>query len=398
MKKASVSLFLRKDAIKKDGKAPIYFLVCGEKSKTKKIHSNKFIPPKYWDDKAKKVKKVRGEGSVAETHYRNIDSFLQSNLLRLQGIIMEFEQTGKDFTFEQIKERFEGKEESVDLIQFIEKELRTNRKQKGEGTITGYKSLLRNLQTFKSNIPIKQVDYNFLLEYQNFLHSIPTINNVGTIRRNLSFLKTYINEAENQDLIEIQNNPFRKFKMPRVPPTIKDFLTVDEVKKLFNLLKEETLNPHLQNALHLFLIACFTGLRYSDWKKVKEGLRLEDNQIRIHQEKTDIPIIIPLNKPLKFLLTWNYDKVHNISDQKARDYIKLIVKQIGIDKKVGTHTGRHTFVIMAINVFKIPIYEVSTMVGHQSVKTTQNYYAQLLLTEKEIAMKKYDTVFSEFDF
>lgn len=61
-----------------------------------------------------------------------------------------------------------------------------------------------------------------------------------------------------------------------------------------------------------------------------------------------------------------------ISNQKMNDYIKEIVKELGITKTVSCHVARHSFATNALEM-GVPIETVSKALGHSSIKTTQIY-------------------------
>jgi site-specific recombinase XerD len=61
-----------------------------------------------------------------------------------------------------------------------------------------------------------------------------------------------------------------------------------------------------------------------------------------------------------------------ISNQKMNEYVKEMVKILGITKSVSCHVARHSFATNALEL-GVPIETVSKALGHSSIKTTQIY-------------------------
>ena len=54
-------------------------------------------------------------------------------------------------------------------------------------------------------------------------------------------------------------------------------------------------------------------------------------------------------------------------------YLKEIADLCGIQKRLTMHLARHTFATTITLANGVPIESVSSMLGHQSIKTTQIY-------------------------
>lgn len=120
------------------------------------------------------------------------------------------------------------------------------------------------------------------------------------------------------------------------------YLTKNELKSIYDL----PLSGMKEKARDLFLIACYTPLRYSDFSKIKRGcigVTVKGTKvIPLTQQKTLGQVVIPIvNEELEMLLMkYDYD-VPSLSEQKINDCIKLICKQLSktvpsLCKKVRT--------------------------------------------------------------
>jgi site-specific recombinase XerD len=61
------------------------------------------------------------------------------------------------------------------------------------------------------------------------------------------------------------------------------------------------------------------------------------------------------------------------SNQKMNEYLKEIADRCEINKKMTFHTARHTFATTVTLTNGVPIETVSKMLGHKTLRTTQQY-------------------------
>jgi integrase/recombinase XerD len=61
-----------------------------------------------------------------------------------------------------------------------------------------------------------------------------------------------------------------------------------------------------------------------------------------------------------------------VSPQAARGYLRAMVRQAGIEKKISPHKLRHTYATNLLNA-GAELVDIKTLLGHESVATTQIY-------------------------
>lgn len=66
------------------------------------------------------------------------------------------------------------------------------------------------------------------------------------------------------------------------------------------------------------------------------------------------------------------------SNQKINSYLKEIAGIVGISKNVTHHMARKTFASTVLLYNDVPIEIVSELLGHSSIKTTQEYYGRIV--------------------
>lgn len=201
----------------------------------------------------------------------------------------------------------------------------------------------------------------------------------NSARKYLIRVGTILYKAEKDGII--QHNPYRlidSMEMPRPSPTIRQYLTIEELQKLIDA-------PCRESTKYAFLFSCFTGLRLSDIEELTWDM-VTNNSITKKQVKTGKIIVIPLSDNAKrFLPERGNERVFNLSTKSTigKDIDKWI-KKAGIDKHITFHCARHTFATLTLT-YGADLYTVSKLLGHTNIATTQ-IYAKIVDKKKEEAV------------
>jgi integrase len=240
----------------------------------------------------------------------------------------------------------------------------------------------------------QEVDVKFLDEFQQYLKSLQNTQN--TIHSNLRVIRAIVYRAISIGLVKNENNPFLNYKLkPGVVNKVR--LTEEEISRIEALkLEENSLIWHVKNAF-LFSYYC-AGIRISDillirWKNIV-GERLV---FIMHKTKQGQSIKI-LDKPNRILNNYKEDShsekfifpfFDNSIDYTDADilrreigrktalvnkYLKKIGELAKIEKKITTHTARHSFADIARQKTN-NLYNLSKTLGHSSLKITEAYLA-----------------------
>jgi site-specific recombinase XerD len=106
------------------------------------------------------------------------------------------------------------------------------------------------------------------------------------------------------------------------------------------------------------------------------------NWIIIDRTKTEKTLEIPLLKKAENLISkYTFDKVLElpvVSNQRFNSYLKEIAEIVGIEKNLTHHVARKTFATTVLLENNIPIEIVSHVLGHTSIKVTQDHYGKIL--------------------
>lgn len=193
----------------------------------------------------------------------------------------------------------------------------------------------------------------------------------------------------------IQRNPAAGIERFKEPESDREFLTIEEIKKL------RKTPPPDEDLAQAFFFSCLTGLRWSDIVKLKWSEVQELNnatRIVFKQQKTGGLEYLDLNPQAAAMLGERGNPDDNVFPrlgpiQAARISIAAWVRSAGINKHITFHCARHTFAVMMLDL-GVDIYTVSKLLGHKSIETTQ-VYAKILDKNKKAAVDRIPNIFDE---
>lgn len=191
----------------------------------------------------------------------------------------------------------------------------------------------------------------------------------------------------------ISRNPSLNVERFREPESKREFLTLDELKRLAKVpAPDETVG-------RAFLFSCLTGLRWSDIAKLRwdEVTEMGGNpRIVFTQKKTGGLEYLDLNRQAAGLMGERGKSDGPVfpglmAEQQARINVAAWVRSAGIDKHITFHCARHTFAVMMLDL-GVDLYTVSKLLGHRSIETTQ-IYAKILDKNKQAAVNRIPDIF-----
>lgn len=249
-----------------------------------------------------------------------------------------------------------------------------------ETTLAKYLATRRRVSDFiqhqynKADLPIKDVDFQFVTDYEVYLRSVCNCGHNSCVKH-LRYLKQVISIALKNRYIS--DDPFDDYKLG-YKPVNKEFLIESEIKKL---MKKKFSAKRLEEVRDVFLFQIFTGLAYIDAANLTKDNIFEDGfgqkWIRLTRQKTSVQANIPLlDVPLSILK--KYSRLENgkllpiHTNQKMNEYLKEIAALCGINKRLTTHCGRHSYATLMLTK-GVSIESVSKMLGHTNITTTQIY-------------------------
>lgn len=228
---------------------------------------------------------------------------------------------------------------------------------------------------------VKQQDLEQYLQLQGHIST-------RSLARIISSLKAFYSYLLLEDILE--HNPAELLDAPKLERKLPVFLSREEIDKIIAAIDLSKNEGHRNKAMLETLYGCglrvseLTGLRLSD-------LFFEQGVIRV-MGKGSKERLVPINDLAQKEINIYKKEIRNhLSIQKGEEDIVFlnrrgkrltramifeIVKQLslkaGIDKKVSPHTFRHSFATHLVEG-GADLRAVQTMLGHESITTTEIY-------------------------
>lgn len=373
------ALYNRKKSLNKNGKAPIE-VECLLKRQRKFISTGILITPAEWTS-TKNHSYVNSKNPLANALNTRIKSIMHA----LANFELDARAKNGVFVLSEFN-NFLNNDKPRSYTAFFEHEIDLN-KNLQPNTKKSHIKTLTKLKAFKGNIDFKDVDYSFVRAFDAFLiekYNLGANSRWGEHKN----VKVYLNLAIKKGLFELENYPYTKFKVKKVA-TNRDYLTNTELEAIENIRIPN--GNHLNVIRDLFLLSCYTGLRFSDLVRIRnehisvcnEGLILT-----MTIQKTKDVIQIPVysffkqktgpSKPEiiinKYLTNEGIKGTffRDLTNQYVNREIKVLAQMAGIYKNVTCHVGRHTFAVFMTSK-KLPVQVLQRLLGHSDVRTTMIY-------------------------
>ena len=404
---------------KKNTKVPIYVRVHAGRNVEAKVKIPRFVNEKYWDKKNEKVKQLSGfdkedYSGINESLY-DLKAFLFKELYKQTDaeLPIDGEWLKKSINLFFTSNEVVVKPQKSNIIAFIEgttKEMVNGYLLTAKGTyyskgaINGYKQLITKLNEFtrKKAIPFNRINKKFGNDFINYLiNNDLSSNYIGKI---ISRLKSIMNMARKKGYVtNIEYLDFPVYK----EPAENIYLTLEEIEMINALNIEDKIdnnfNPskkqltEYEKVKDIFIFACFTGQRISDYKSIRKHNFQKINGANVFsltQVKTDTPVSIPLRKEV-FIIAEKYDfSLPTIPEQKINEKIKILGKLAGIEgdievkitrggkikktiyKKydlIKTHTARRSCITNMVLSEEFTTRQMMSISGHSTEKDFNSY-------------------------
>ncbi|MEO6548334.1 MAG: site-specific integrase [Ferruginibacter sp.] len=282
-------------------------------------------------------------------------------------------------------------------LNFIKKILRESR----ISSAMYYHCSYISLKKFRGNVRFEEVTVSFLHDYENWLNN----QNISktTIGMYLRPLRAIFNEAVEDGIIKKEKcYPFgrRKYRIPASRNT-KKALDLADLKKIYYY-ECDPKNESEQRAKDYWLFSYFgNGMNPKDIACLKFK-NIHDDYIVFERSKTERalrsdpkPITVFINDDMRAIIGRMGNKdtspnnyifpVMDIGISPLRQYelmqlfvhfinewMKHILKNLGINKKATTYVARHTFSTVLKRSGASTEY-IQEALGHSDIKTTENY-------------------------
>ena len=262
-------------------------------------------------------------------------------------------------------------------------ELKPNTKQ-------NYLQTYNTLKKFESDtnyiISFDTINLDFYYRFQDYMFN--TLNHaLNTFGKRIRFIKTVMNYST--DIGVNKNLSFQKKDFKPLEEKIKrEYLTVNEVQRINQL----NFKGKLKDSRDVFLLMCYTGIRFSDYRKITKN-NISNNHLDIIMKKTNEIVSIPIHpNAMKIIKCWDYN-LPKISNPKLNRDIKTICKKAGIDqlvqkniekyKLICCRTARRTFATNGY-ISNVSTRDLMRITGHEKESSFLTY----VQIKREVTLNK----------
>jgi integrase/recombinase XerD len=240
-----------------------------------------------------------------------------------------------------------------------------------------YRLVLKQLEAFGNDRGLVFISSFGVEELRAFRASWPNKN--LSARKKLEHLKSFFRFCFDSGWIK--NNPAKSIKPPKVydPPVLP--FSDEEMKKILAACDSHALPTRAVQLRALVLLMRDSGLRIGDACTLSRD-RIRNGLLELYTAKSGTKVRLPLNpravKALKSIPTgngyyfWSGESKRRTCINVWEESFKKMFERAGIDGH--SHQLRHTFAVGLLQK-GLSKENVSTLLGHRSIKVTERHYA-----------------------
>ncbi|MGN6492790.1 MAG: phage integrase SAM-like domain-containing protein [Agriterribacter sp.] len=422
-----VKLICRTNRVHEDGTCSIFVQYCYG---TKKVllHTGIKIPAVYWNKSQECITdELPIEYGMVNDH--------NSHLLRMRNVVSTLALQAKkfklsergafikasfttDLAVETIAEKIEEdkkreqeqEQDKLSIYNQFDDYIESRKRKVSKATLTVYGNVKSHLQAFeiyrKEKITFNSFDFAFyedFVDYLTFEHvhlrrqTEVTGLRLNTIGKTIKHLRGFLKDRVKRKIIPPLD--LTDFKIPE-EESDAIYLKYEEIAKIYQTNLSE--HPQLIEYRDLFVLACLTGLRFSDFSSLRPE-DLQKGMLYKKQEKSDHWVVIPLREEAKLIFTRQFkERIPALSNPEFNLHIKTIGKLAGITQLIKfsykkgnqhvvvskakydwitSHTARRSF---CTNEFLAgtPVKLIMKISGH---KREKDFYRYIRITPEEAA-------------
>ncbi len=382
--KISIRYSVQMSKMNNKSKCPIRSRITYNKE-SKDFATGQFINPINWQKKLQQVEPPEPDHDFINIQLSLIKTKINKAFLFLQ--VNEF-----DFNVQDIYTHFKGKPLKKDYGVMEVYNLHSDRIKKligidiKEVTYQKYLESGVHLQGFikhkysTKDTHLKTLTSAFIDQYEYYLKTEKRLQQ-STLNKAIQRFRKVIKFALSEDYLI--KDPFILYRAKRVKKPVL-FLSHKELKRL----EEKTfIIARVQKIKDMFVFCCYTGLGFKEMSQLqkKDITREFDGELwlTINRQKTGRIYKLPILPKAKAIME-KYDDVSSdyvmpsISNAGFNAYLKEIADIVGLEINLTHHIARKTFASTVLLYNDVPIEVVSKLLGHSSIKVTEESYGKVV--------------------
>ena len=400
-----------------------------------RVYTGLLIEQEYWK---RTTRSEVGECAIVDTRWSHVvneqNKSINKELIKILRYCKEYGEivSHQDLMSEPIKHSAENFKRIIESkIRGVEAQIRRNPKDFIEdyikrktrmtnrdtqrrivaGTVYNHQNALRRLMLFceEERLGLVWELFNDRFEERFTAWMQDKEYSANTIASQYSIMKVWFAEAEDKSLIT--DKRFHKW-VTKSHDVENIYLTEEEIERIYRLdFSSEELRSQIdprqriEETRDMFVVACWTGLRFGDWKDLSK-IQIVGDTMTVHTRKTNKTVVIPLHPFVKEIYEKYGRKFPKVVDKTHTLFqIRQCARWAGLDEhttlsrvqggksvvKSGTkadflmnHTARRSF---ATNMYLkgIPPISIMAITGHTTeanfmkyIKVDKHQHAQVV--------------------
>src|SRR6056297_578973 len=367
-------------------------------------HLGQKVDPKFWDEKAGKVK---------SSHSRNkqLNRLIRKKFDVIEDIIFEKEASKQNYSAKQIIDSIRKNTKRQLFFELADEHVEDLIEANNHNRAISDRSKINRIKEFakKRNFEFEEIDENLLKKLKIYLRTTAGLSE-RSVMDVFVMIRLLYNKAISRKSVDRKFYPFGKDKIKiKYPQTIKIGLDENEICKIEELdLVQGTTVWHTRN---VFLFSFYlAGIRVSDVLRMRWSDIVSD-RLYYKMSKNNKADSLKLPAPvLKILTYYSEDKITNsdyifpelktipLKDSKAvYTRIKTSIKRLNdnltkiadlaeIDKKITNHIARHSFGNIAGD--KVSPQMLQKLYRHTHLSTTIGYQGNFIHKNADEALNE----------
>tara|TARA_R110002096_G_scaffold433220_1_gene651557 strand:- start:399 stop:1643 length:1245 start_codon:yes stop_codon:yes gene_type:complete len=399
---------------KNNSNQSMLFLRYTHKKRVTYFTTSKNIDDKYWDAKNQQIKRSYPGSDRFNILIKKIRQRVEDIA---NGILIEGDDPMPNIVKQQYQEKKDeqNKKTQYTFFEYANKYIEDSKKHKKHGTIKTYTKTINKLHQYEKyarvHLDWHNIDIDFYYDFIEYYTQVLGFTNNG-FGGLIKVIKAILNDATEKGYNTHNGHLNKGFKA--IKEEVNNiYLSDEELQRIIDL--NLSYDKQLERVRDLFIVGCYTGLRFSDFSQIKKESFI-GNILQIKTLKTGQWVKIPVMQQVLDVIAKYEDQPNGLpkscQNQTMNKHLKEIGRKAKIDemilkirnrgkqrietsipkyKLISTHTARRSF---ATNMFKrgVPSRVIMAVTGHSTerafssyIKISKDENAELMLRYLEIA-------------
>jgi integrase/recombinase XerD len=254
-------------------------------------------------------------------------------------------------------------------------------------TIKAFECDLKLFFWFVGNKTIEEITHQDIEKFIFYCQEERSNSN-DAINRKFTSLNGFYKTLIKKEYLNIVN-PMDKLDKPKLRKKVKDYLTEDEIAKIFNYLEKE----NDLRGLAFFQLAYSSACRISEIHQLnRDSLNMQKRSFKVlgkGEKERDCLFSETARDCIQTYLASRKDNLEPLflsrennrwSKRAMQVFVKNVVKAVGINKHITPHSLRHS-ILTNLRLNGYPLEDLQLLAGHESIGTTQQKYTHVGLED-----------------